>query len=119
MTNNGIFSIDGSFVEELRNRLLKPNLFGFKFQDSEIPSVEQMGKIISTALWASTQHEEGRRTRFRIAFGEPFILDHLALIFESHKPLSVEEIRRIAPAVVQPEGHIGIWPTGEHGELQI
>ena len=46
-------------------------------------------------------------------------MDHLALIFDSHKRLSVEELRKLAPAVVQLEGHIGIWPSGPRGELQI
>lgn len=119
MADDNIFKLDSRFIKRLCRRLSKSNKFGLKFQPAEIPTAEQMKEIISTIMWASTQHEEGRFSRFRIAFGEPFILDHLAIIFETHKRLSVEELRGLAPAVVQLEGHIGVWPSGPSGELQI
>lgn len=119
MPNDNIFKLDSTFINRLCRRLSKPNKFGFKFQPHEIPTAEQMKEIISATMWASMQHEEGRFSRFRIAFGEPFIFDHLAIIFETHKRLSVEELRKLAPAVVQLEGHIGVWPSGPSGELRI
>jgi hypothetical protein len=119
MTRDSIFKLDRKFVKELCGRLSRPNKYGFRFEPSEIPTVDQMEGIISATIWASTQQEEGRLSRFRIAFGEPFILDHLALIFQVHKRWGVEELRKLAPAVGPFDGHIGVWPTGPQGELQI
>jgi hypothetical protein len=118
LSQDSVFKLDRKFIKQLRDRLLKPNQFGFRFEPSEIPTIEQLDRIISVMIWASSKHEEGRLSRFRVAFGEPLILDHLALEFEVHKAWSVKEVQKLAPALVPLEGHIGVWPT-EAGELQI
>jgi hypothetical protein len=112
MGDRGIFKLDRKFVKELRSRLSKSRFI-------TVPSVEQTEEIISATVWASTQHEEGRLSRFGVAFGEPMPLDYLALKFEVPKPLNVEELRRLAPAVLPSDGYIGVWPHKESGALQI
>jgi hypothetical protein len=36
-------------------------------------------------------------------------LDHVALIFQNPKPWSVEELRKLAPAILPPDGNVGLW----------
>jgi hypothetical protein len=126
MSNGSIFKLDRKFTKELRNRLLNPEKYFFESHsklsstDSEsIPSVEQIEEIILALSWASMQREEGRLSRFRVAFAEPLLLSDLALVFQDPKRWSVEELRKLAPAVLPPDGQIGVWPYGENGELHI
>jgi hypothetical protein len=38
------------------------------------------------------------------------------LVFALPKRLSVEEVRKIAPAVAPPDGQIGVWPSARDGD---
>jgi hypothetical protein len=126
MGNGSIFKLDRKFTRELRHRLLNPEKYLFEshsklpLTDSEsVPSVEQIEEIILALSWASMQGEEGRLSRFRVTFAAPLLLSDLALVFQDPKRWSVEELRKLAPAVLPPDGQIGIWPYGENGELHI
>jgi len=77
---------------------------------SMIPNAGQIEQIILDMLLASVKPEESRFPQFKVTFGKPFTLDDHALIFEKPKLWCVEELVKLAPAVVQPNGHIGVWP---------
>lgn len=107
--------LDKKFINKLHKRLVEtekrffPSRTGMK---TAIPSLEQFVKIISTMLWASMKLEEGRPLRFRVTYTEPFAVEHLALIFDfPPREWSVEELRKLAPAVPPPSGYIGICPN--------
>lgn len=126
MTNASIFKLDKKFIRELRRRLLytKEIYFGSRSKprlvDPEsIPSVEQIEEIILALFWASAQKEEGRLSRYRVTFAEPNPLNFLALVFKTLKLWDVEELRKLSPAVIPPDGQIGVWAYGEEGKLRI
>lgn len=118
---NSIFKIDRPFVKELHKRLekLRKQYLGHLYASKDTPTVEQLEELISTIIWASTQHEEGRLSRFAVAFSEPSLLDFLALSFEGPKKLSTEELRKLAPAVLPRDGRIMVWPDVATNVLEI
>jgi hypothetical protein len=133
MSNNDTFKLDKQFLKELHKRLLKEQKepFGFKIKThkskiSEIPSLKHLEEIISGMLWASTQTEEGRLPRFRVAYGpqpvntEQINVEHISLGFDpfSLKPCTAEELRKLAPAVVPPNGQITVYPFRDELYIQ-
>jgi hypothetical protein len=111
------FKIDKKFINELHCRLIKAvkNPHGVPlerkyFRKEEIPSTKQLAEIISNLIWASTQLEEGRLTRFRVGYTRGLALDHLGLLFDFPVSWNVEEIRKLAPAVRPPDGQICVYP---------
>lgn len=118
---NNIFKIDRAFVSALHKRLqtLHKSYLADHSAPEDTPSVEQLEEIISTMIWASTQHEEGRLSRFAIAFAKPTPLDFLGLSFAVPKRLSTEELRKLAPAVLPREGRIMVWPNASNKNLEI
>lgn len=118
---NNIFKIDRTFVSALHKRLqtLHKSYLADHSAREDTPSVEQLEEIISTMIWASTQHEEGRLSRFAIAFAKPTPLDFLGLSFAVPKRLSTEELRKLAPAVLPRDGRIMIWPNASNKNLEI
>ncbi len=121
-----MFKLDKSFLKELHKRLVKEHRepFGIKIddflEDSEaIPSLLDLEEIISLTFWASTKFEEGRQLKFRVNYALPFDVQHVSLTFNlnSIKTLSVEELRKLAPAVVPPNGQICVFPW--YGKLRI
>jgi hypothetical protein len=118
---NRIFKIDRPFVKELHKRLerLRKQYLGHLSASKDTPNVEQLEELISTIIWASTQHEEGRLSRFAVAFAKPSLLDFLALSFEVPKRLSTEELRKLAPAVLPRDGRVMVWPNTATNVLEI
>ncbi|HKR59491.1 MAG TPA: hypothetical protein VJS64_07130 [Pyrinomonadaceae bacterium] len=118
---NNIIKIDRPFVRELHKRLanLRKHHLGRLSTSMDTPTVKQLDEILSTMIWASTQHEEGRLSRFAIAFAEPTLMDHLALSFELPKRLGTEELRKLAPAVLPRSGRIMVWPNSATKVLEI
>src|SRR5215216_5066992 len=116
-----IFKIDRTFIEALHERLeeLRKHYLAGHYSSEDTPTIEQLEEIISTMVWASTQHEEGRLSRFAIAFAKPSLLDFLALSFDVPKRLSTEELRKLAPAVLPRDGRIMVWPNSETKLLEI
>jgi len=115
------FQLNAAFIKDLRQRLSskKAEMLD-SFPDSDFfPNVSQLKAIIETLMWASVQHEEGRLTRLKVGFSQPTPYEHLGLIFRQSKALSVEELRRLAPAVLPPDGQIGVWPLGSGKKLRI
>jgi hypothetical protein len=107
--------LDKKFIRKLHKRLVETEKEFFASRpelEKAVPPLEQLEEIISTLLWASTKLEEGRPLRVRVTYTEPCPIEHLALIFDfPPKMWSVEELRKLAPAVSPPSGHIGVWPN--------
>lgn len=118
---NNIFKIERTFVRALHKRLqtLHKRYLAHHSAPEDTPSVEQLEEIISTMIWASTQHEEGRLSRFAMAFAKPTPLDFLGLSFAVPRRLSTEELRKLAPAVVPRDGRIMVWPNASNKNLEI
>lgn len=74
---------------------------------------EAITTVISTAFWASLRREEGRDPQISLAL-LPSESAGEAMIFESPLPLTAEALARLAPAVVRPGIHLGVWPDGGH-----
>lgn len=106
--------LEKQFINKLHERLveLKRQFYPSSVELEEIvPPPEQLEEIILTMFWASMKFEEGRPLRFRVTYTEPCPIEHLALIFGfPPRQWNVEEIRRLAPAVPPPDGHLGVWP---------
>lgn len=105
--------LDKRFIKKLHKRLVETEkkFFAASSKLENVPSLEHLEEIISITLWASTKLEEGRPLRFSVTYTEPCPIEHLALIFDfPPKGWSVEEIRRLAPAVHPLSGEIGVWP---------
>lgn len=112
-SSDSIFKLDEEFIAELHARLVETEktFFGGIRELDELqvmPSVRQLEEIISTVFWASLQFEEGRSLRFKVTYGDACPFEHLSFVFDFPKPFTVEELRRLAPAVPTPEGHIGV-----------
>ena len=105
--------LDKKFIRKLHKRLVETEaaFFGSKSEIKiPIPTIGQLEEITLAVLWASTKQEEGKPLRFRVTYKEPHPIEHLALTFDfPPKSLNVEEIKKLAPAVPSPSGHIGIW----------
>src|SRR6185503_11844593 len=54
-----------------------------------------------------------------VGFAKPTPFEHLGLVFRHSKELNAEELRRLAPAVLPPDGQIGVWPLGLGKKLRI
>lgn len=114
---NETFKVDKKFISQLHRRLIEANrnphglpLKRKHFKPEEIPTPKQLAEIVSNLLWASTQLEEGRLTRFRVGFTRGWALNHIGLLFDLPVPWNVEEIRKLAPAVRPPDGQICVYP---------
>lgn len=121
MAHLNFFRSDVAFIKELRKRLsIRKNAVLDTFPDSAFfPNVRQLKILIETMIWASVQFEEGRLTPLRVSFSEPMPFDHLGLVFRESKELNVEELRRLGPAILPPDGQIGVWPLGRGKKLRV
>src|SRR6266446_3357102 len=121
MADTKFFRINKSSVRELRQRLSKKKAEMIdSFPDSKFfPSLSQLETLVETLVWASIQYEEGRLARLRVTYAEPIPFEHLGLVFRESKELNTEELRRLAPAILPPDGQIGVWPLGPGKRLRI
>jgi hypothetical protein len=55
-----IFKIDRTFIAALHKRLqaLRKHYLAAHYSSEDTPDIEDLEEIISTMIWASTQHEE-------------------------------------------------------------
>lgn len=119
MSNDEVFKLDRKTLKKLHQKLISidKEYFGNKTKISAqannlIPNINQLEEIISVMFWASTQLEEGRQLRFRVIYSPYSGFEHLELRFDfdSLKLWDVEEVRRLAPAVMPPNGAICVYP---------
>ena len=117
------FTLDQSFVDTLHRRLTEVNKkffpIGSGLKMNTVPSVDHLREIIGKIMWASTQLEEGKASKFRVSYCPPAGIDHLGLRFspESSRQWKTAEIVKLAPAIVPPEGQMCVYP--ENGQLLI
>lgn len=119
------FQLCPKFIKKLHRRLVEVEKTSFgtlpkNKRGKIVPSEQHLAEIISTAFWASLQFEEGRTLRFLVTYASPCPFDHLGLVFDFHgKSLRVEELIKLAPAVVPPDGQIGVNTFLDTGLLYI
>src|SRR5512146_624149 len=73
-----------------------------------LPDAGAMEAIIDAAFWASLRREEGHSPRISLAYLAPAQAG-APLRFERPLPLDAAALTRLAPAVVQPGIHLGVW----------
>lgn len=126
---NTTFKIEKKFIRELRKRLVdaEKRPFGVslpaerKSKIQSLPSFSELEQIVSTVFWASLLTEEGRQLRFRVGYSPPMHVAHLGLGFDllQTKKFNLEELRRLAPAVVPPDGEICVYKDPIYSDLRI
>lgn len=124
---NDTFRLNQDFLKELQKRLKEANADIFnstsgEFIDSPpavIPSLGHLEEIISGMFWASTQMEEGRLLRFRATYSEPAEQSSIGLDFATPIPWDSEEIRKLAPSVIPPDGRMCVYTVGKGRKLFI
>jgi hypothetical protein len=110
------FRVNRSFI----NQLWKALSWESHGKQTSFPTQKHLHRIIETMIWASVTYEEGRLTHLRLSYSNPALLgNNLALSFSLPKELSVEELRRLAPAVPPPNGYIGVWPLDRGNKLRV
>jgi hypothetical protein len=80
------------------------------------PDAATIEAIISAGFWASLRREEGISPRISIALLRPEEAGS-PMIFGYRLPATAATLARLAPAVVRPGIHLGVWQEG--GELYI
>jgi hypothetical protein len=82
------------------------------------PEIAHLVEMIEVALWAGIQTEEGRRLRFGLAYVPPEQCSALEPVkFTDTVPLSVDNVVRLAPAVLSKGSRLGVQPV--NGRLHI
>ena len=80
------------------------------------PDARAVAGIINATFWASFRPEEGRFPKISIAYLPPEKAGQ-PLVFEKALPLTPGYLAKLAPAVVRPEIHLGVWTFGD--ELRV
>lgn len=80
------------------------------------PRAETIEAVIDAGFWASFRREEGRTPKISLALLPPDRMEQ-SLLFEEPIPLATEALARLAPAVVRPGIHLGVWRTD--GKLSV
>ena len=80
------------------------------------PDTTIVEALANTAFWASLRREEGYSPKISLAYVPPEAADS-RLLFERALRFSPDVLTKLAPAVVRPGIHLGVWPYGE--ELKI
>ncbi len=83
---------------------------------AELPDTEAIEAIIEAAFWASLRREEGYMPAISLAFVSKEQVKW-PLTFERKLPLAAQPLTRLAPAVVRPGIHLGVWR--EDGQLSV
>ena len=82
------------------------------------PEIPDLAEMIEVALWAGIRTEEGRRLRFGLAYVPPAKCPAPEPVqFTSPVPLSVDNVVRLAPAVLPKGSRLGVQRVD--GQLQI
>ncbi len=83
-----------------------------------VPDTRAIEAIIDAGFWASLRREEGRSPRISLAYLAP---EQAGAPLRFARPLSLDAaaLTRLAPAVVQPGIHLGVWAEKPGGELRV
>ena len=83
-----------------------------------VPPARVIETIIDAAFWASLRREEGNSPRISLAYLAPAVAG-APLRFARPLPLDAAALTRLAPAVVQPGIHLGVWEEEGGGDLRV
>jgi hypothetical protein len=75
---------------------------------SDLPSIPLLEAIIDATFWASLRKEEGQAPRISLALLRPEQAGQ-PLVFGHRRRLTPQHLIKLAPAVVQPGIHLGVW----------
>lgn len=73
-----------------------------------LPDAHSIAAIIDATFWASFRPEEGRFPKISLAYLPPEEAGQ-PLMFEHPLPLTTGVLAKLAPAVEQPQIHLGVW----------
>src|ERR1051325_1628560 len=82
------------------------------------PDAEAVETVIDAAFWASLRREEGPPPMISLAYLSPEQAEP-PLKFARTLPLTPTALARLAPAVERPGIHLGVWRSGDDGELHV
>jgi hypothetical protein len=85
---------------------------------STLPETEAIEAIIDAAFWASLRREEGYVPKISLALLAPDQATH-PLMFERPLGLNPGALVKVAPAVERPGIHLGVWRSGDNGQLHV
>jgi len=80
------------------------------------PDANTIEALVDAAFWASLQREEGYAPGISLAFMPPE-RSLRPMLFQQALSLGPRALARLAPAVVRPGIHLGVWQLG--GELRV
>lgn len=98
-----------------------PRLAAYFSRYQPAPDAAAIETLVDAAFWASLRREEGVTPQISLAFAAP---EHTTQPLLFAKPLPVEPaaLSKLAPAVLRPGIHLGVWsftgPDG-HSELRV
>ncbi|MEX0747714.1 MAG: putative sensor domain DACNV-containing protein, partial [Rhodothermales bacterium] len=72
---------------------------------------------MEAAFWASLRREEGRDPKISLALLPPELAGEVQMLAEPIHLVS-DELARLAPAVIRPGIHLGVWPDND-GALTV
>jgi hypothetical protein len=82
------------------------------------PDASTVEAVIDAAFWASLRREEGYPPKISLAYLPPEQAEP-PLRFARTLTLTPAALARLAPAVERPGIHLGVWRSGEDGELHV
>ncbi|GAB3931463.1 putative sensor domain DACNV-containing protein [Mucilaginibacter myungsuensis] len=75
---------------------------------ADIPSASMIESMVDIGFWASLRREEGQPPKISMAFLSPEQAGS-PLVFANRLRLTPKNLTKLAPAVVQPGIHLGVW----------
>lgn len=118
------FQLNEQFIQQLWDRIDAPQestgtgaVFQAVFLRGNIPTREQLAKLIEVAYWASFATEEGNLVTASLIFN-PVKVTPDTFRFDIPLELTAKTLVKLGPALENPKSDIGIWPD-DTGELKI
>lgn len=84
---------------------------------SQLPTREELSRLIETCFWASMMKEEGRPASFSIVFAPPDE-DLSPLIFRRPLPFTQGQLVKLSAALPPDTASIGVWRS-DQGAIEI
>jgi hypothetical protein len=96
-----------------------PRLEAYFSRFQPAPDAVAIETLIDAAFWASLRREEGVTPQISLAFAAP---EHTSqpLLFARPLPVEPSALAKLAPAVLRPGIHLGVWSfAGASGEPEL
>ncbi len=121
---NPAFQLNEQFIQQLFDRISAPQessstgaMFQSVFLKGNIPTRDQLAKILDVAYWASFATEEGNSVTASLILN-PVNNTSDTFRFDIPLELTAKTLVKLGPALENPKSDIGIWPD-ETGDLKI